>query len=442
MASDNPTPIDFQKLRLDGVYRMNDRDDLMVRIKIPAGVLSANQGEKIAELAAKFAGARLHLTTRGSIELHRVRHENLADIGRGLAHVGLSGRGACGGAVRGITCSTSFSPDFAHTQALARRLHRHFTGNPHFEGLPKKFKIAVEDGYAGARHLIQDAGIVLAGRNGGENRYDLWVGGGLGREPQPGFLLEPGLKESRLLPLLEAVLRTYRKHTPAGKRLKHLVGRIGEENFRRLLQQELDGSPSALFSGGLDGILTRSSAEPVHVPIFAGDLGSDEFGRLIQIACTLSEGVLAVTADQNIAFAPSTAEKRSTLIEALRKAGFLADRPEEQTTFRICVGSHACRMGLAPTRDIARDLIRALPDQARGLSWAISGCPNSCSQPQLAAVGIVTTRLARDKDGERRPRFDVYRRKSDMLGEKIREGLTQEELLRSVDALKEESVQA
>lgn len=29
--------IDFQKLRLDGVYRQNDADDLMLRVKIPAG---------------------------------------------------------------------------------------------------------------------------------------------------------------------------------------------------------------------------------------------------------------------------------------------------------------------------------------------------------------------------------------------------------------------
>ncbi|HSR36804.1 MAG TPA: hypothetical protein VLL73_06440, partial [Desulfurivibrionaceae bacterium] len=165
--------IDLQKLRIDGVYQMNNEGDLMLRVKIPAGVLSAEQALAIAQTSEQFAGGRLHLTSRGSIELHRLRHEQLAEVSRSLARVGLTSRGACGGAVRGVSCSTSVSPDFDRVQALARRIHRHFTGNPHFEGLPKKFKIAVEaDAHLG-RHLIQDVGLVLCGDDK-EPSYDIW----------------------------------------------------------------------------------------------------------------------------------------------------------------------------------------------------------------------------------------------------------------------------
>ena len=37
--------IDYQKLRLDGIYKQNKQGDLMLRVKIPAGALSSEQAE-------------------------------------------------------------------------------------------------------------------------------------------------------------------------------------------------------------------------------------------------------------------------------------------------------------------------------------------------------------------------------------------------------------
>ncbi|MEJ2199461.1 MAG: hypothetical protein P8X63_00375, partial [Desulfuromonadaceae bacterium] len=165
--------IDYAKLRLDGIYQQNGDGALMLRIKIPAGVLSAEQALKICDLSEQFSNGLLHLTTRGSMELHWLRHPDLPAIFRQLAAVGLTSRGACGGAVRGISCSTTLAPGFNQVQPLVRRLHRHFAGNPHFEGLPKKFKISVEAGYQEARHLIQDVGLVHVG----DGHYDVWIAG-------------------------------------------------------------------------------------------------------------------------------------------------------------------------------------------------------------------------------------------------------------------------
>ena len=93
------------------------------------------------------------MTTRGSLEFHDLRFEQLPLLQRGMAAVGLFSRGACGGAVRGISCSSGFGCGFNHSQVLARKLLHYFSGNPHFEGLPKKFKIAVEADYSGS-HVI------------------------------------------------------------------------------------------------------------------------------------------------------------------------------------------------------------------------------------------------------------------------------------------------
>ena len=419
--------IDFQKLRLDGIYRQNDADDLMLRVKIPAGVLSAPQAHTICAIAEAFSNGRLHLTCRGSIELHWLKHPQLGEIFRQLAAVGLTTRGACGGAVRGISCSTSAGPGFAVAQRVARQLHRHFAGNPHFEGLPKKFKIGVESGYAGARHLIQDLGIVHTGTSDGAERFDVWCAGGLGREPQAAFLLRNDVTETELLPLAEAVVRVYARHAPAGKRLKHVVRAFGEERLRELVA--VDYAPPLHAPSTLAGGLTVAAGERLTVPVFAGEITATDLRRVADAAVAHGDDTMVLTADQDLVlFLADTA----ALQQARRELADLLTAPAAGILFRVCPGNHECRMGLAPTRDVARRIITALGPHGRQLTWAISGCPNSCSQPQLADVGIVTGRLAKNDDGSRTPLFDLYRRGGEGLGQLCCSGLDLEALLTQV----------
>lgn len=425
--------IDYQQLRLDGVYRQNDAGQLMLRVKIPAGVLSSSQAEVLCALAGEFSDGGLHLTCRGSIELHWLEYGNLAEILRRLAAVGLTSRGACGGAVRGISCSTDAGPGFAVAQRIARQLHRHFAGNPHFEGLPKKFKIGVETGYAGARHLIQDLGIVHAGSTEAEERFDVWCAGGLGREPQAAFLLKKGVSAAELLPLAEAVVRVYARHAPAGRRLKHVVRELGQERLRELVEADL--APDRRPQHSLAGALTIDTGVRLNIPVFAGEITADQLRIVAAAAAGCGDGMLVLTADQDLALFLPDAAALEKAGKTLAAHGLLPAAAAAPVTCRVCPGSHECRMGLAPTRDVARQVLAALGPRARTLTWAVSGCANSCSQPQLADVGIMTSKLVKEENGQRTPRFDLYRRSGDGLGQLFAGGLELDGLLAEVGGL-------
>ncbi|OGR31502.1 MAG: hypothetical protein A2005_04820 [Desulfuromonadales bacterium GWC2_61_20] len=410
--------LDPQTLRLDGIYQQRDPARFMQRIKLAAGALSSLQAEQIATLAERHAGGRLHLTTRGSIELHDLLAVDLPPLLAGLLAVGLSGRGACGGAVRGVACSTTFSPHYRECQALARRLHRYFTGNPRFEGLPKKFKIGVDGDRQGGRQLIQDCGLVFAGNNPeGESLWEVWCAGGLGREPRAAFLLRERVDETELLALLEGILTIYRARAAAGKRLKHVVAELGEPAFRAALAAATRPLPTPPPASGLGTVLGIPADEaPLLVSIFAGEVSAAALRQLAQLAGEYAGGVLLITADQDVALVASSEKARTALQQRLLLLGLGEEALPPQPVFRVCPGSHECKMGLAPTRDVARALLGALPPDAVTTSFAISGCPNSCSQPQLAAIGIVATRLEKDAQGGRSPRFDLYRRIDNGLG--------------------------
>lgn len=418
-----------QDYRLDGIYRQRQEGYFMQRVKLPAGVIAAVQARSVAAVAERYAKGELHLTTRGSIEIHWLREEDLPAVKQALAAVGLTSRGACGGAVRGITCSSQGTAGFPALENLARRLHRHFTGNPRFERLPKKFKIGIEVDTSGRRHLIQDVGLVFAGTGDSGPRYDVYLAGGLGREPQAGFLFEADVAEQRIIPLIEAVARVYAAHTPAGKRLKHLVRRIGEPAFRYLLSREQTATellPPA--TGFPDNLTPRPQGGRVEVELFAGRLTGADFVRLADLAEAAAGGILMVTANQNIALHPTDETGRQTALQDLKQQGFgIAGQ-----VFRVCPGTHLCRAGLSPTADIASALRERMGGTAQRHSWALSGCSNSCTQPHLADIGIVTSGLTRDDDGGRTPRFDLYRLGAEGLGTVTDRSLTLEELYRRV----------
>jgi sulfite reductase (ferredoxin) len=425
--------------RLDGIYYQRQEGFFMQRVKLPAGVISSHQARLVSEIADTFGQGSIHLTTRGSMELHWLKENDLPEIKRVLATVGLTSRGACGGAVRGITCASQGFAGFPLIESLARRLQRHFAGNPRFERLPKKFKIGIEADSRGRRHLIQDVGLVLVRTEAGRGWYDVWVAGGLGREPQPGILFASAVVEERIIPLIEAILRVYAAGTAPGKRLKHLLRDVGEEELRRRIDADPASREELPSCKGFPEILVpatenqsrRADDKNLHIEarFFAGGLSSTHLRHLADFADTWSDGVLLATADQNIALQLAQRHDPEQAKLMLAQAGFTNASRDEWITFRVCPGAHECRAGLAATRDIARAVLEAMGPTGEELTWAISGCHNSCTQPQLADVGIVTSSLVTEEDSRRTPRFDLYRPAGERLNQKQETGLSLEELI-------------
>jgi sulfite reductase beta subunit-like hemoprotein len=247
------------------------------------------------------------------------------------------------------------------------------------------------------------------------------------------MLLREKVRETELLSLAEATVRVFARHAPQGRRLKYVARTIGPERLRELI--EADFTPPAFVQDSLAGALTADTGVRLDIPVFAGELEASQLRRIAATAANRGDGMLMLTANQDLAlFLTDTAALAAARTE-LAFHGLLPAATEVPVACRICPGSHECRMGLAPTRDVARQLLAALGPQARTLTWAISGCPNSCSQPQLADVGIMTSRRVKAEDGSRTPRFDLYRRSGDGLGTAVASGLDLTGLLQEIDRL-------
>ena len=139
------TKDDFRRFRLQhGAYGSRMTDDYsMIRLKLPAGEVYSEQLDKIADLSDSFSIGSAHVSTRQNFQLHWVALEDVSEVLRGLAEVGITTREACGNSVRSIMCSPLagvcpeeiFDPT-PYAVATTKFLLR----NPMSQLLPRKFK--------------------------------------------------------------------------------------------------------------------------------------------------------------------------------------------------------------------------------------------------------------------------------------------------------------
>ncbi len=94
----------FKKFRLqNGIYGQRQKDDFMVRVKVPQGALNPEQLKLLAAIGDKFSNGIAHATSRQDIQFHYVKLEHVPTIMRSLAESGLTTREACGNTVRNVT---------------------------------------------------------------------------------------------------------------------------------------------------------------------------------------------------------------------------------------------------------------------------------------------------------------------------------------------------
>src|ERR1044072_3032841 len=137
-------------------------------------------------------------------------------------------------------------------------------GHPDAQGFGRKFKIA----FSGCRQEacaltnMHDMGCIAVTRveDGKQKRgFEVYVGGGLGAVPQQAKLFDEFVPEEDLLPLTQAIARVFarlrEKKNRSAARMKFLVTKLGVDEFRRLVLEELKTMPEdSRWTGYLPGV--------------------------------------------------------------------------------------------------------------------------------------------------------------------------------------------
>ncbi|HEY6005602.1 MAG TPA: nitrite/sulfite reductase [Anaeromyxobacter sp.] len=223
-----------------GTYGQRQDDFHMQRVKIPQGVLSADQLLAIAEVAEAHSRGFAHVTTRQNVQLHFVTLRGAQAAMQRLADAGVTTREACGNSVRNVTAcpfAGVAEDELFDVSPYAEALTRHLLRHPLSSSLPRKFKIAFEGcpvDHAAAS--IHDLGFTATLTEGGRRAFTVRAAGGTSTVPVSAPILVEALPAGELLELAEAVVRVFhrlgdRKNRHAN-RMKFLVKKLGFEGFR------------------------------------------------------------------------------------------------------------------------------------------------------------------------------------------------------------------
>ena len=270
-------PDDFTKFRLrQGVYGQRQPDVQMARVKLPFGGVSPDQLDAFADVIEKYVPLRKgHLTTRQNIQMHHVPLPEMAKLIRELGDAGLSSREGCGNTMRNVTGDPRagvLPGELFDITPYAAAYVRYFVRHPTTQAMPRKVKTAftaTDDDNAITR--IHDMSFVPRLRDGVRG-VEIRVGGGTSIMPRlaPTLYGFTELDNGEYLKVTEACMRIFDRQdflrvNRARARIKVLVDKVGIDEFREMVEEELSGDWVAQRDFSLDPIEWQHD-EQAHAP--------------------------------------------------------------------------------------------------------------------------------------------------------------------------------
>jgi sulfite reductase (NADPH) hemoprotein beta-component len=450
--ADELTEEEFLPLRLqNGLYMQ--RHAYMLRIAVPYGLLSTAQMRMFAHIARKYDRGYGHFTTRQNIQFNWIELEQTPDILADLASVEMHAIQTSGNCIRNTTTDEFAgvaADEIVDVRPYAEIIRQWSTFHPEFIALPRKFKIAingaVEDRAAIAVH---DIGLTAVLNDAGEVGFKFMVGGGLGRTPIIGSVINDFVPWQHLLTYTEAIMRVYnqfgRRDNKYKARIKILVKAVGAEEFARMVEAEfadLKDGPETLTRDEVERVaqwfnpkpyLTlpnidpraehagdkafanwlQRNVKPHKVPGYAsvvlslkktgvppGDATAEQMDFVADMADKYSFNELRVTHEQNLVLADVEQSKLFEVWQQAKARGLATPNIGLLTDMISCPGGDYCSLANAKSIPIAAAIAERFDNldfqhDIGDIELNISGCINACGHHHVGHIGV----LGVDKDG-------------------------------------------
>jgi hypothetical protein len=121
----------------------------MLRLRLPGGIVSSYQARGLADVAERFGGGTIDLTTRANLQIREIGAGDPIEVLTAIDELGLTSRGAGADNIRNLTGSATAGIDrqeLIDTRPLTRALYHHILNHRELYGLPRKFNISFDGG--------------------------------------------------------------------------------------------------------------------------------------------------------------------------------------------------------------------------------------------------------------------------------------------------------
>ncbi|HMH82762.1 MAG TPA: NADPH-dependent assimilatory sulfite reductase hemoprotein subunit [Gemmatimonadales bacterium] len=448
-----------QLLKFHGTYQQEDRDlrrerrgsdaepehQLMVRCKIPGGVLTGEQYLVIDELADRYGNGTLRVTTRQGNQFHGVLKGDLRATIRAVNDALVTTLGACGDVVRNvIACPAPLAGGLREAVlGIARRLSDHLLprtrayheiwldGEPVAGGpaepepiygtryLPRKFKVAFafpDDNCCDVHS--NDLGFLVVARGKRLTGFNVLVGGGMGRthgkaDTYPRLADTLGFAQAgEVVEVAEAVVKVQRDHGDRSDRrharLKYLLDKQGLDWFRDQVERQLGrplAPPASIEVSNIEDHLgwheQGNGRSFLGVFIENGRIRDRDDARLrgaLRRVVETTGGGIRFTPQQNVLLT-DVPDRQIGVVDRILADHGVARREALSPVRRwsmACPALPTCGLAVAEAERALPDVIADLERELERLGVAdaaltvrMTGCPNGCARPYTADLAFV-----------------------------------------------------
>ena len=457
---------DLQLLKFHGTYQQDDREarggatesgksekaySFMVRSRIPAGILTAEQLLDHLDICDTIGNSTLKITTRQGLQLHGILKSDLRDCMQRINATMMTTLAACGDVNRNtMACPAPIQDNIRPAvQKLALDISDHLsprtkayfelwlkdldTGNETLEGgsneeiepiygktyLPRKLKTAIAISDDNCTDVYTNClGFIAVVRDGQVIGYNVLVGGGLGVTPSakktfPRLATKLAfVTPDQAVAVAEAIVKVQRdfgyRDDRKRARLKYLVHDRGIEWMRHQVETYYG---SKLQDCTHDDVTEHRDhmgwEDQMDGRWFYGF--NVENGRLydndnrawktaLRDICETFNPELRLTAHQSILFCNIDPKDRSKLENLIKKRGLpLTEEISNVRRWSIaCVAMPTCGLAITESERALPEVIDQMEVVLNELGLdkelftvRMTGCPNGCARPYNADIGLV-----------------------------------------------------
>jgi precorrin-3B synthase len=370
---------------------MASGDGLIVRLKIPLGIMPTALAVRIAEWSRRWGSGVIELSARGNLQLRGITVSGLPALQVALSAAGLLDGSASAEAVRNISLSplSDLDPDAvlnihapAHdldgTLLRDRRLHR----------LPGKFGFAID---AGGQFGPAGADITfVACRTKAGPAFMVRLAGDAAASFGP---CRPERLAEVAVSLAVAFLDAAGRQGGQARRMRDVVARCGATAIAAAAGLSVFAPAGVVTprseASDLLGCHAIGAAAFAGLGLLFGQIDAAELAELAKSAEACGAATLRLTPWRAILAPLPSLDAAERLIGRCANGKFIVDPTDPRRRIAACTGAPRCHHGEVPAREAALFLakwVSGIP--GTGILLHVSGCEKGCAHPAAAPITL------------------------------------------------------
>jgi len=405
-----------------GIYHQLQNGYFMMRVRIPGGLLTAEQLHQLGELAEQYGQDELCITTRQTLQFHWLRKEDLHKVIESLEEIGILTMNCCGDVVRNVT-TCHLQGVCPHEAGDTRKIINEIDQDSEFleeqRNLSRKHKITVSgcDAACGMQLMNCQAWVPTERIDkAGVRGWRYYAGGGLGQNPYLAKCIFSWVPEDLVLAVTRAAVEAHRRYGDRRQRklgrLKIVVDKFGAKGFALALlnlMRERD-------IGGLERIEITDDPMPdikpapyegeavikqrqkglnvIRVMIRRSEISGKEAKQFADWAKQYGSGEIMLTVRQNLQIRGVPDKSVPALQKVLMQSGYRLQGHEYLPDVVACVGTTVCNLAVSDTPNAYKQIVDAFAGdedfwaEVGPLKINLNGCPNSCAHHWIVDIGL------------------------------------------------------